>query len=467
MLKLFNSISRTKEPFHSIEPGHVRMYTCGPTVYDQIHIGNCRTFLFEDLLRRYLEYRDYGVTQVMNLTDVEDKVIRRAREQGTTLEALTERYTEAFFRDLDTLGIKRAETYPRATEHIPEMVAMIESLMEKGYAYTADDGSVYYAIRKFPRYGRLAHLDPEELEAGASGRVSSDEYDKFHAADFALWKTWTPEDGDVAWETSLGKGRPGWHIECSAMAMKYLGQHFDIHTGAVDNLFPHHENEIAQSEAVTGRKFVNTWMHGEHLLVDGAKMAKRFKNFYVLADLLGRGYRPSVIRYALLNVHYRQKLNFTFEVLDAAAEGVRRLRDFRDRVHEMAAGGVEGNGADAVGEEALQNFEAAMDDDLNISPALAALFMLVREGHRRADEGTLGRGGARRLLAALDRADRALGVLDESEASTPQNVSELIAQRQEARRLRDFAAADELRDQIAALGYIVRDTSTGPQVLRR
>ncbi|RMF88331.1 MAG: cysteine--tRNA ligase, partial [Nitrospinota bacterium] len=317
MLKFYNSLTRRKEEFHPIEPGRVRMYTCGPTVYDYAHIGNFRAYIFEDILRRYLKYKGYQVTQVMNITDVDDKTIRESRRRGMSLKEFTSFYVQAFFEDLETLNIERAEYYPAATEHIDQMVALIKRLIENGHTYEVD-GSIYFRISTFPAYGRLAGLDAVQLQGGASGRVDADEYGKEDVRDFVLWKAWREEDGDVFWETELGKGRPGWHIECSAMSMHYLGEHFDIHTGGIDNLFPHHENEIAQSEAATKKPFVNYWLHCQHLLVNNAKMSKSLGNFYTLRDLLERGYKPKAIRYALLSTHYRQQHNFTFEGLAAA-----------------------------------------------------------------------------------------------------------------------------------------------------
>ena len=331
-IRLFNTLTRKKETFIPIDEGEVRMYTCGPTVYDYAHIGNFRAFLFEDLLKRWLEYRGFKVTHVMNITDVDDKTIRGSQKQQIPLRQYTEYYTKAFFEDVAVLSIEPADYYPRATEHIPEMVALINRLMEKGYAYKGEDSSIYYAINKFKNYGKLSKIKVRELKAGA--RVKVDEYAKEEAMDFALWKAWTKEDGDVFWETELGKGRSGWHIECSAMSMKYLGETFDIHCGGVDNMFPHHENEIAQSEAATGKKFVNYWLHNEHLLVEGKRMAKRYGNFYTLRDLLKMGYDPKAIRYLLLSTQYRQQFNFTFEGLDAAKGAIERLRNLMRRLQD-------------------------------------------------------------------------------------------------------------------------------------
>jgi cysteinyl-tRNA synthetase len=312
-IHFFNTLTRQKESFTPIEEGKAKIYTCGPTVYDFAHIGNFRAFLFDDLLKRWLEYRGFEVVHVMNITDVDDKTIKGSRKRNVPLREYTDYYMKAFFEDIDTLKIERANYYPRATEHIPEMVALIKRLMERGYAYKGEDGSIYYAISKFKEYGKLSRIKVDDLKAGA--RVKVDEYGKEEAQDFALWKAWTQEDGEVFWDTEIGKGRPGWHIECSAMSMKYLGETFDIHCGGVDNMFPHHENEIAQSEAATGKKFVNYWLHNEHLLVEGKRMGKRFGNYYTLRDLLKMGYDPKAIRYLLILTHYRQQFNFTFEGL--------------------------------------------------------------------------------------------------------------------------------------------------------
>ena len=328
--QIYNTLTRCVEEFVPLQPPQVRLYTCGPTVYDFAHIGNFRAYVFEDLLRRTLRFRGFQVTQVMNLTDVDDKTIRGAQAAKVALGDYTRRYTDAFFEDLRALAIEPAEHYPAATAHIPEMIALIETLFQKGYAYRSEDGSVYFSIAKFKDYGKLAHLDLTGLKPGA--RIAQDEYQKENAADFALWKAWQSEDGDVAWDSPWGRGRPGWHIECSAMSMKYLGASFDLHTGGVDNIFPHHEDELAQSEAATGRPFVKYWMHCAHLVVDGRKMSKSLGNFFTLRDILRRGYSGREIRYALMAVHYRQALNFTFEVLDAARGALARLDEFAERM---------------------------------------------------------------------------------------------------------------------------------------
>ena len=456
----FNTLTRRKEKFVPIESGKVGLYTCGPTVYDYAHIGNFRAFLFEDLLKRWLEYRGYKVTHVMNLTDVDDKTIRGSQKQQIPLEKYTEHYAKAFFEDIKALNIEPADYYPKATGHIPEMVALVKQLIQNGYAYKGQDGSIYYAISNFKNYGELSHIKVDELKAGA--RVKTDEYTKEEAQDFALWKAWTPEDGDVFWETELGKGRPGWHIECSAMSMKYLGETFDIHCGGIDNMFPHHENEIAQSEAATGRKFVNYWLHNEHLLVEGRKMAKKLGNFYTLRDLLGKGYDPIAIRYLLLSSHYRAQFNFTFEALDAAGAAVGRLRNFVRRLQDADGKGSGGKVAELL-RGVQRGFGEAMDDDLNVSVALAALFDFVREVNGLLDAGVVSRSEAEEVDAVMKRFDGVLGVVGEvaEEETLSKEAEELIAKREAARKAKDWATADALRARLSELGVVVEDTAQG------
>ena len=438
------------------------MYTCGPTVYNYPHIGNYRAYIFEDLLRRYLQYRGYVVTQVMNLTDVDDKTIRDSRQAGLSLRDFTTIYKQAFFEDLHTLNIAPAEVYPAATDHIPEMVALIQQLLERGYAYETE-GSIYYRIARFPQYGKLAHFAAEELQSGASGRVDSDEYAKDDVHDFALWKAWTPEDGEVYWDTPLGRGRPGWHIECSAMSMKYLGQHFDIHTGGEDNIFPHHENEIAQSEAATGTTFVNYWLHCRHLLVDQQKMSKSLGNFHTLRDILGKGFKPKGIRYALLATHYRQPMNFTLDGLQAAENAVQRLSDF---LHTLPTARGEGFDVSPLLQRTQDAFENAMDDDLNISGALGAIFEMVREVNRAMANNRLSAEVAQQAMALMHRFDTVLGLLTSDEEIVDSQVEALARERQEARQRRDFVRADALRDQLRELGFVVEDTPQGPRLKR-
>jgi cysteinyl-tRNA synthetase len=459
-IHFFNTLTRQKESFEPIEEGKVRMYTCGPTVYDFAHIGNFRAFLFEDLLKRWLEYRGFKVTHVMNITDVDDKTIRGSQRQQTPLRQYAEYYTKAFFEDVAVLNIEPAGYYPRATEHIPEMVSLIKKLIKKGYAYRGEDGSTYYAINKFKNYGKLSRIKIRKLKVGA--RVKVDEYAKEEAQDFALWKAWTQEDGDVFWETELGKGRPGWHIECSAMSMKYLGETFDIHCGGVDNVFPHHENEIAQSEAATGKKFVDYWLHNEYLLVEGRRMAKRFGNFYTLRDLLKMGYDPKAIRYLLLSTHYRQPFNFTFEGLEAAKGAVNRLTNLMRRLRD-ADGKSSGEKITKLINEVQTSFGEAMDDDLNISIALAALFEFVRDINSLLDAESLSRDEAKRVYALIAGFDKVLGVTGEvkTEETLPKEAEELIKKREEARKAKDWKTADAIRQQLNAMGITIEDTPQG------
>jgi cysteinyl-tRNA synthetase len=463
MLRLYNTLTRLKEALQPVHAGEVRLYTCGPTVYDHAHIGNFRAFVFEDLMRRYLIYKGYRVTQVMNLTDVDDKTIRGARQAKTSLAEYVQFYTQAFFEDLQTLNIQRAEHYPAATEHIPEMVALITRLLARGYAYQAG-GSVYFKVDAFPEYGKLSHLEDRQLQAGASGRVDADEYEKEDVRDFALWKGWTEADGEVYWETELGKGRPGWHIECSAMSMKYLGTPIDIHAGGVDLIFPHHENEIAQSEGATGQLFVQHWVHCQHLLVDNQKMSKSLGNFYTLRDLLQQGYKAKAIRYSLLSSHYRQAQNFTLEGLAAAEAAVQRLQDFM--INLRTAHGTD-TPVDGLIRQAMQQFEDGMDDDLNISLGLAAIFEFVRDSNRLLADGRLSPENSQAVAEAMHTFDRVLGLLDGPESGVDAEVEQLAQEREQARKRRDFATADQLRAQITALGYIIEDTSRGPRLKRQ
>jgi cysteinyl-tRNA synthetase len=456
-LKLYNSMGRTLQVFTPLKEGEVRMYTCGPTVWNYAHIGNFRTFVFEDLLRRYLRFKGFRVTQVMNITDVEDNIIKGMKEFGKSRKELTDFFERAFREDLDTLGVEPADVYPRATEHIPEMVALIKKLLDGGYAYRVDDGSYYYDITKFPAYGALSGIRPGELKAGA--RVAQDHYEKNEANDFALWKAWDPEDGEVFWQTELGKGRPGWHIECSAMAMKYLGEEFDIHTGAVDNRFPHHENEIAQSEAATGRRFVRYWLHAAHLGISGAEMHKSVGNVVYLRDLVKEGWNPRSIRLFLVSGRYRDPSELADDQLRQASAQTRRLQDFVSRLR-----GAEGEPDEAGGELApqlLAGFEEAMDDDLNTPAALAAIFEAVKKGNALIDSGKMGREGARRLMEALRRVDSVLGVIDFGEEALPEKAALLIARREEARLRKDFAEADRIRAQLLEEGIVIEDSPKG------
>jgi cysteinyl-tRNA synthetase len=471
-LRFHNTLTRTVEDFEPAEPGHVRMYTCGPTVYDRAHIGNFRAFAWEDLLRRYLKWRGYRVTQVMNLTDVDDRTIQAAIDRGISLEEVTAPVTESFFEDWAILGLESVERNPRATEHVPQMIELVRRLEERGFTYEKD-GSVYFAIDRFPGYGGLANIDPEALLVG--GRVEGDEnYSKENPRDFVLWKGGSRgREGEVAvWDSPWGPGRPGWHLECSAMAMEYLGETLDIHTGGVDNIFPHHVNEIAQSEGATGRPFARWWMHAEHLLSEGEKMSKSLGNYYTLGSLLERGYRPSAIRYLLLSAHYRTQLNFTLDGLKDADRAVARLYEFRRRLAETPS--AEDPGTDAPDLVGLANrwrdaFTAALDDDLNASDGLGATFTMVREANLALDEAAaVSTAGLEALRAALDDFDAVFGVLslrEREEASAAAGieewVEERIAARAAARADRDFARADAIRDALLNRGVALEDGPSG------
>ncbi|RJP78683.1 MAG: cysteine--tRNA ligase [Candidatus Zixiibacteriota bacterium] len=470
-LRFYNTLTNWKEDFHPLIPGEVRMYTCGPTVHDFAHIGNFRAYLFEDLLRRTLKYLGFRVIQVMNLTDVDDKTIRKSQAKSMTLRDYTAIYKEAFFQDLDALRIERAEVYPAATDHVPEMVELIRRLVEKGHTYEAD-GSIYFRISSFPEYGKLSNIRADELRAGV--RVDADEYEKEDVRDFALWKAWTPEDGEVYWETALGKGRPGWHIECSAMAARYLGTHFDIHTGGVDNIFPHHENEIAQSVCGFGTKFANYWLHNAHLVVNGEKMSKSLGNFYTLRDVTSAGFSPRVVRYFLLSAHYRQPLNLVYdpragvtESLDAARSALGRLDEFRVKLTELgrrsAAGDLQSREVSDLLDKAEEALVAALANDLDVSGALGAVFTLVKEGNRLLASGEMTPTDAVAVNDKLQRWDRVLGVV-EPEAETgvdAERIEALIRERNEARQAKNFARADEIRQQLLREGIVLQDSPTG------
>lgn len=470
-LRFFNTLSRQLQDFQPIQPGYAKMYTCGPTVYNFAHIGNFRAYSFEDLLRRTLEYAGLKVTQVMNLTDVDDKTIRDSRAANLPLRTFTEKYKKAFFDDLKTLNIEAAEVYPAATDHIPEMIQMIEKLFEKGIAYQSADRCVYFSIDKFPEYGKLARIDRDNQRSGV--RIKNDEYAKDSVADFALWKARDEADGDVWWESPWGQGRPGWHIECSAMSMKYLGDSFDIHTGGIDNMFPHHEDEIAQSEGVTGKKWVNYWLHCDHLMVDGDKMSKSLGNFYTLRDLLSRGYTGREIRWVLIGTHYRKKLNFTFAAVDQARDLLNKVDELVLRLQKAA-----GSGADDVDEflAGCKNaFENGVFDDLNISGAIAALYELMKGANRRLDQNLLSADDARKVLDCLKDFDRVFGCFDVDGAAArcavqedfPAEVQALAEQRAAARKAKDWAESDRLRDAIKALGYAVEDIPGGAWKLKK
>jgi cysteinyl-tRNA synthetase len=456
-IRFQNTLTRRVETLMPLDGDHVRLYTCGPTVYNFVHIGNLRTFLFEDVLRRTLKAFGYGVTQVMNLTDIDDKTIRGANAEGISLREFTDRYIAAFFTDIDTLRVERAEHYPRATDYVPQMAALVQRLTARGHTYMLE-GSTYFRIATFPRYGALSGIDPEQVMAGA--RVDADEYEKEDVRDFVLWKA--AKEGEPFWDTELGRGRPGWHLECSAMSMELLGETFDIHSGGVDNMFPHHENEIAQSEGASGKPFVRMWLHAEHLFVEGQKMAKSLGNFFTLRDLLERGHDPLAIRYLLISVPYRQKLNFTFDGLHAAAAGVERIGNtLRRLAHTPPA-----SGAGALSTADVEAFERELDeglaDDLNTARALAALHQLLTRINQALDGDGIAAAPRARLDAALARTDAILGIVPTSaQAVADAEVDALIAERVAARRARDFARADAIRQELAARGIALEDTPHG------
>ena len=461
-LRFFNTYSRKLEEFQSRETGRVGLYTCGPTVYSRAHIGNFRAYVFEDLLQRHLELRGWSIHRVMNITDVDDKTIRGSREAGIPLQQFTAPFKQAFFDDLEVLRIKRPADLPAATDprYIAIMIDMIQKLTERGLAYQADDKSVYYRIKNFADYGKLAHFNLDELQS--TGRVKNDEYDKEHVGDFALWKAWDEEDGDVAWDSPWGRGRPGWHIECSAMATALLGEQIDIHCGGVDNIFPHHEAEIAQTEGITGKQFVRFWLHCAHLLVDGQKMSKSLGNFYTLPDVLAKGYSGREVRYALIRVHYRAPLNFTWEGMEESRQALNRIDEWVARLSEIAS--KDGNGAATT--QIGDNFAKALDDDLNISAALGFLFESIRETNRAMDSGQLQGGVARSWLDWYRGIDSVLAI-EGDDAAVPNEIAVLAEARMQARLAKDWRKSDELRDELAARGWDARDTKEGQKLARR
>jgi len=461
-LRLFKTLTRKKEDFEPIEDKIVKIYTCGPTVYDFAHIGNFRTFVFQDILRRYLKWKGFKVKQVMNLTDVDDKTIDGAREEEISLKEYTKKYEKAFTEDRRALRIEDVEFYPRATEHINDMVNLIKILLKKGFAYKGEDGSIYFSIKKFKNYGKLAQLSKTELKTGA--RVSQDSYTKEEAEDFALWKAWSMRDGDVFWETEIGKGRPGWHIECSAMAMKYLGETIDIHSGGVDLIFPHHENEIAQSEAATGKKFVNYWVHGEHMLLNGRKMSKSIGNVLTLKGVIDYGYDPVALRFLFISSDYREQLNFNYDALDAAKKTLFNLNSFIARIKDFEAKGDYSEELFDKLEKTRKLFEKYMDDDLNTSHALSVVFNLIRETNKAIDENKVSTRNLQEVLDFLLGINKILDVLDTTEEKTPKEITDLVFKREGARKRGDFAQADKIRIELKKKGYLVEDTPRGPRV---
>ena len=496
-MKIHNTLTQQLEELVPLEGNRIRLYTCGPTVYNYAHIGNFRAYIFEDLLRRCIKYFDHEIVQVMNLTDVDDKTIAGANKAGVSLDAFTGTFKAAFFEDLKILNVEPAEHYPAATDHVPEMIAIIRKLMDKGHAYKSDDGSVYFSVSSFPAYGKLAHLDMAGMRPGA--RVQHDEYEKENVADFALWKAWDEKDGAVVWDSPWGRGRPGWHIECSAMATKYLGESFDLHTGGVDNIFPHHEDEIAQSEAATGKPFVRYWMHCAHLVVEGRKMSKSLGNFYTLRDVMSRGYTGREIRYVLTAGHYRQSLNFSFDALDAARSALQRLDEFQDRLGQVAVTAniehstsniqhstvrmhppsfnvqcsmfnVECSNSSFLpdwAELARQKFDVGISEDLNISESLGALFDMVHAGNRAMNSQSLTPEQAAAVKGLLARFDRVLGFLEKPLDAVPAEALNFLELRQQARQAKNWAEADRVRNELATLGWIIQDTPQGPKLKRK
>jgi cysteinyl-tRNA synthetase len=465
--RLYNTLTRRVEPFEPADGKTVRMYTCGPTVYKPAHLGNFRTFLFEDLLRRALRLRGWNVNQVMNLTDVDDKIIKSASEQGVDISRITTPVTEIFNRDRAFLRIEDAELYPKATDHIPEMIAIVEKLVARGLAYVADDRTVYFAIDKFKDYGKLSRLDTREVKAGA--RVIQDDYAKENAQDFALWKSAKPEDEatGAAWDSPWGRGRPGWHLECSAMAMKYLGETLDIHCGGIDLIFPHHEDEIAQSEGATGKPFSRLWCHGEFLLTDGSKMAKRLGNVATVQDLRDQNVPAAAFRHFVFSTHYRKQLNMSGDAIEASMEGVRRIGDFAERLEQAKGATPE---LETIAADTEAEFLAALFDDLNAPLALGALFTFVRRANAELDRNGLDKRALDRAKKVFARINSVLDVIPEAEGPDPalaEWVEQRLAARREARARREFAAADAIRAELEGKGIAIEDSPHGTKWKKR
>ena len=463
--KLYNSETKKIETLDKKPGEKISMYTCGPTVYNFAHIGNFRTYVFEDILRRSLKYFGYKVHQAMNLTDVDDKTIKGAIATRQSLDDFTKPFKEAFFKDLKTLNIEQVEVYPEATGHIDGMINMIQKLLDKGIAYFGSDKSVYFAIDRFPKYGRLSHLDNKTLQVGASKRIQHDEYDKESLSDFVLWKAYDPErDGLIYWESPFGKGRPGWHIECSAMAFEHLGETIDIHVGGVDNLFPHHENEIAQTEACTGHLFVKHWCHAEHLLVDGKKMSKSLGNFFTLRDLLEKGYTGKEVRFALLQSHYRMQLNFTLQTLEAAKIGLKRINTCYEALLNHRP-----SDQNFLEESYFSNqyhlFDEAIGNDLNIAEAIALLFNFIKDINHHLAGNKIGSEDKKEGVDLFEKFDSILGILSKKEEEKiPKEIEQAMILRQEARTKKDFKEADRLRNWIESKGFLIEDSPQGPKV---
>ena len=471
-MNVYNSLTRRVEELKPLVENTVRLYTCGPTVYNFAHIGNFRAYAFEDILRRVVQFNGMKIRQVMNLTDVDDKTIRGANAAGVALTDYTKTYKDAFFADLKKLNIQPAEVYPAATDHIPEMIALVQKLMDKGVAYQSEDGSVYFKVREFPGYGKLAHIDFDNQRTGL--RCAADEYDKENVGDFALWKAWEPSDGPVGWDSPWGRGRPGWHIECSAMSMKYLGETFDLHTGGIDNLFPHHENEIAQAEAATGKEFVKTWMHCAHLRVNGEKMSKSAGNFFTLRDLIEKGYTGREIRYVLINAHYRTGLNFAFSALEDARKALEKIDRCVEELEKLKGADAQDGAAPEWAQKCLAEFTDAVNDDLNLPRAFAALFDLVRQTNAQIAEIKQSNNQTIKQLNVLPvfrRMDEVLGVIffenEKKAVEVPDEIKAMLDARAEARKAKNWAESDRLRDAIAAAGWTVKDSKDGQSVEKR
>lgn len=466
MLKFFNTLSRSIEEFHPIEPGKVRMYMCGPTVWNFAHIGNFRTFVFGDILRRYLKYKGFQLTHVFNLTDIDDRIINEAAKSGISIDEFTAPFIAAFWEDFDALGNERPDITPRATQHIAEMIEIISRLLKNGKAYESD-GSIYYRIASFPDYGKLSKINFSGNIHGGSERIDTDKYDKEDARDFALWKL-VGKTEQPGWDAPFGRGRPGWHIECSAMSMKYLGETFDLHAGGQDLQFPHHENEIAQSEGATGKQFAKYWIHSEFLKIDDITMSKSKGNFFTFRDLRAQGYSPLAIRYLLLSVPYRKQLNFTFEGLQGAEATVERLRNFRALIRDCSPRAGSNPAIAARIESALKDFGAAMDDDFNTAAALASVHNLVRDVNTALAADDLLAENRDQVLTTISKFDQVLGIFGHEAADfLDSDIEALIAERQEARRMRNFARSDEIREILAEKGIILEDTKEGVRWKRK
>ena len=459
MIQFYNTIKRKKEVFQEIRKNEIFLYTCGPTVYDFAHIGNFRAYIFEDLLRRFLEYSGYKVFHIMNITDIDDKTIKKSISEKKPLKEFTDKYTQEFFMDVESLKILKAHHYPRATDYIEKMIDMIKILEDKGYTYTTDDNSVFFRISKYKEYGKLANLKPESLQSGE--RVEDDEYEKEEGRDFALWKGYKDVDGDIFWDSPWGKGRPGWHIECSVMSTDYLGSHFDIHCGGVDNIFPHHENEIAQSVCALDSKFVNYWLHNEHLLVENQKMSKSADNFYTIRELLDQEYSPEAIRYALISTHYRQKLNFTFEKLESSKKAIDRLREIYRRLSNIEKNNINNKEFTECTTSFIDEFNACLSDDLNISGALGALFKWVNFLFAAIDKKEISITQSTMAIKKLEAIDKILCILKEKKESLNSEIQSLIDQREIARKNKNWAQADTIRDTLNKLNIIIQDTPDG------